>query len=78
MSQELHLARAELHSLVKAKLNPQTFTAIDLANKANIKKQGSRVAQQVFEIDSADGEKGKGISTSAMNERAQLNNDTKV
>jgi hypothetical protein len=32
----------------------------------------------VFEIYSADGEKGKGISASTMNEIAQLNNDMKV
>jgi hypothetical protein len=42
--QALHLSRSESRVLAKAKLTPQTFTVINLANKAKIMKKCHRVA----------------------------------
>jgi hypothetical protein len=44
VAQHQHLSRTDTRALAKAKLNPQTFTVIDTANKAKITKQGTRTA----------------------------------
>jgi hypothetical protein len=72
-----HLSRTDTRALAKAKLNPQTFTAIDLANKAKITKQGTRTTTQVFEIGKEDGETGKGLDSVHINRTAELNNELK-
>jgi hypothetical protein len=58
----LHLSRSEYRVMAKAKFTSQTFTAIDLANKANIVKNGHRVASKAYEVTRMDGETGKVIT----------------
>jgi hypothetical protein len=72
--QVLHLSRSKSRELAKAKLTPQTFTDIDLGNKANIVKNGHPFASKAYEVTSADGETGKGIAPTTLNACARLNN----
>jgi hypothetical protein len=72
--QALHLSQSKSRALVKAKLAPQTFTAIDLANKAHIVKNGHHVASKAYEVTITDGETGKGIAPTTLNACAHLNN----
>jgi hypothetical protein len=53
-SQELHLLREKSHALAKAKLVPQTFTQIALANKSKNVKYGHWIASKAYEITSKD------------------------
>jgi hypothetical protein len=57
---------------------PQTFTHIDLANKAKHVKCGNRIASKADEITSKDRETGKGIDNATLNDAAKLNNDLKA
>jgi hypothetical protein len=69
-----HLTRAESCTLANVKLNPHTFTMIAISNKAKIKVQDNLVAKQIFEITLTDGEPGKGIASSTLNNTAGLKN----
>jgi hypothetical protein len=58
-------------------MDPKTFTAIDLTNKALIAKKGNRVATKVYELRKDNGESGKGINSRIINDAVKLNNDSK-
>jgi hypothetical protein len=72
--QSLHFSRSEYRALAKAKLAPQTFTAIDLANKAKMMKNGHHVASKAHKVTITDGKTGKGIATTTLNACAQFIN----
>jgi hypothetical protein len=77
VAQHQHLSRTDAHALAKAKLNPQTFTAIDLTNKANITKQGTHAIPQVFGIGKEDGDTGNGLDYVHTDRKDELNNEFK-
>jgi hypothetical protein len=77
--QKQHLSRSKNRALEKAKIVPETSKAIDLVNKDLVLEQGKRVASlTLFEVAKDDGESGKGIESSTLNNAAKLNNDMKL
>jgi hypothetical protein len=56
-------------------VDPNTFCANDLANKALIVKKGDHVATKVYEVGIYDGESGKAIDCGIINAAAKFNND---
>jgi hypothetical protein len=50
LGQQAHLSRSQTRALEKAKVDPKTFNAIDIANKALIVKKRNRVAMKVYEV----------------------------
>jgi hypothetical protein len=73
-----HLSRSKSRAPEKAKIVPESFKAINLANKALVVKQEKRVARKTFEVSKDDEESGKDIESSTLNNAAKLNNDMKL
>jgi hypothetical protein len=76
--QKQHISRLKSCALKKAKIVPETFKAIDLANKAIVVKHGKRVVSSTFEVAKDDRESDKGIASSTLNNATKLNNDMKL
>jgi hypothetical protein len=76
--QQAHLSRSQTRALGKVKVDPKTFTVIDLVNKALITKKENRVAMKVYEVGKYDVESGNGIDSAIINTAAKLNNDLKL